>query len=68
MPALREDALWAWYLESSKVARVTIKQRALLRQLGFLNRHAVEEDPGPPPEPAPPPDPRPANGGAATTA
>ena len=42
-----EDALWAWYLEWSKVARVAIKQRQLLRQLGFLNRHAVEEEPAP---------------------
>jgi hypothetical protein len=66
--AKAEDALWAWYLEWSKVARVAIKQRALLRQLGFLTRHAVEEDPGPPPDPAPPPAPRPANGGAAVAA
>jgi hypothetical protein len=50
-----EDALWAWYLEWSKVARIAIKQRPLLRQLGFLTRHAVEEDPIPPPAPAPPP-------------
>ena len=49
--ARAEDALWAWYLEWSKVARVAIKQRALLRQLGFLNRHAVDEEP--PPAPAP---------------
>jgi len=49
-----EDALWAWYLEWSKVARVAIKQRALLRQLGFLARHAVEEE-GPPPAPGPVP-------------
>jgi hypothetical protein len=31
-----EKALWAWYLEWSKIARTTIKQRSLLRQLGFL--------------------------------
>jgi len=51
-----EDALWAWYLEWSKVARVAIKQRTLLRQLGFLSRRAAEEeDPTPTPEPAPSP-------------
>jgi hypothetical protein len=33
-----EDTLWGWYLEWSQVARVAIKQRALLRQLGFLER------------------------------
>lgn len=47
-----EEALWAWYLEWSKVARVAIKQRALLRQLGFLTRHATEED-APVPVPGP---------------
>jgi hypothetical protein len=31
-----EDALWAWYLEWSQVARVAITNRGLLRQLGFL--------------------------------
>jgi hypothetical protein len=41
-----EKALWAWYLEWSKIARTTIKQRALLRQLGFLRVTASgkEED------------------------
>lgn len=34
--AKAEAALWAWYLEWSKIARTTITQRALLRQLGFL--------------------------------
>lgn len=34
------DALWAWYLEWSSIARQTIKQRALLRQLGFLRKTA----------------------------
>ncbi|HEX9295328.1 MAG TPA: hypothetical protein VF881_05820 [Polyangiaceae bacterium] len=34
--ARAEDALWAWYLEWSQVARVAVKQRVLLRQLGFL--------------------------------
>jgi len=48
-----EDALWGWYLEWSKVARVAIKQRALLRQLGFLARHAAEEDASSPPASGP---------------
>lgn len=68
--AKAEDALWAWYLEWSKVARIAIKQRSLLRPLGFLTRHAVEEDPAPAPEPGPTPPAavRPANGGTAVNA
>ena len=31
-----EDAMWAWYLEWAEIARVAIKDRALLRRLGFL--------------------------------
>lgn len=31
-----ETALWSWYLEWSRIARVAIKQRALLKELGFL--------------------------------
>lgn len=31
-----EDAMWAWYLEWSQIARTSIKQRGLLRRLGFL--------------------------------
>jgi hypothetical protein len=31
-----ETAMWAWYLEWSKIARIAVKQRVLLRQLGFL--------------------------------
>lgn len=31
-----EDALWAWYLEWSTIARVTLTERRLLRSLGFL--------------------------------
>ena len=31
-----EAAMWAWYLEWSKIARIAVKQRPLLRQLGFL--------------------------------
>jgi hypothetical protein len=33
-----EHALWAWYLEWSRIARVAVTQRALLRQLGFAPR------------------------------
>jgi hypothetical protein len=39
-----EAAMWAWYLEWSKIARVAIKQRSLLRQLGFLATRRGEED------------------------
>lgn len=31
-----EAAMWAWYLEWSKIARIAIKQRLLLKELGFL--------------------------------
>lgn len=31
-----EKAMWAWYLEWSRIARKVISQRSLLRQLGFL--------------------------------
>jgi hypothetical protein len=48
-----ERAVWEWYLEWSQVARVAIRQRSLLRQLGFLgDRPAEEEDE--PEVPAPP--------------
>lgn len=57
-----EAAMWAWYLEWSKIARVAIKQRVLLRQLGFLaTRRGGDEDeeeapaaPGSPPVAATP--------------
>ena len=41
-----EAAMWAWYLEWSKVARVAIKQRLLLKELGFLTsrRGATDEE------------------------
>jgi hypothetical protein len=47
--ARAEEAAWAWYLEWGQVARVAVKQRALLRQLGFLATRSssgsdVEED------------------------
>ncbi|MEM1414505.1 MAG: hypothetical protein AAGH15_06380 [Myxococcota bacterium] len=31
-----EDALWSWYLEWSTVARAVVKDRRLLRSMGFL--------------------------------
>jgi hypothetical protein len=40
-----ETAMWGWYLEWSKIARIAIKQRVLLKQLGFLNvRRGGEEE------------------------
>lgn len=40
-----EAAMWGWYLEWSKIARIAIKQRPLLRQLGFLSvRRGSEEE------------------------
>lgn len=42
-----EDALWAWYLEWSGIARVAIRDNRLLRTLGFLQgKRAVVNDPG----------------------
>lgn len=42
-----EEALWAWYLEWSEIARVAIRDGRLLRTLGFLQRRGdlVEEAP-----------------------
>jgi hypothetical protein len=52
--ARAEEQLWAWYLEWSQVARTAIRQRVLLRQLGFLgDRGSPEEEPEPEPVPAP---------------
>ena len=50
-----EADMWAWYLEWSKIARIAVKQRALLKQLGFLvaRRGSDEEDDTEPPTPAP---------------
>jgi hypothetical protein len=31
-----EDAMWAWYKEWAEIARSAIKDRSLLRRLGFL--------------------------------
>lgn len=43
-----EDALWAWYLEWSAIARVAVRDRRLLRAMGFLGgRRRIEpEDDG----------------------
>ena len=46
--ARAEDALWAWYLEWSQVARTAVQQRALLKQLGFLSERAPAEEDVPP--------------------
>jgi hypothetical protein len=44
--ARAEDSMCAWYLEWSAMARVAIKQRSLLRQLGFVrDRAGSEEEP-----------------------
>ena len=43
--AKAEAAMWEWYLEWSQIARVAIKQRGLLKELGFLNtRKGGEEE------------------------
>lgn len=42
--ARAEKALWDWYLEWGQVARLAIKQRALLRQLGFLKAPRTSND------------------------
>ena len=41
-----ERELWAWYLEWSAIARNAIKQRSLLKKLGFLqdNGRSADED------------------------
>lgn len=36
--------LWAWYLEWSAIARVAVKDRRLLRSMGFLNGSGAKED------------------------
>lgn len=41
-----DATLWCWYLEWSRIARVAIKERALLRQLGFKANDAGEHDGG----------------------
>ena len=41
-----EDAMWAWYLEWAEIARAAIKDRALLRRLGFLASSAPRRSSG----------------------
>ncbi len=43
-----EEALWAWYLEWSEVTRAVLKDRRLLRELGFLTnkRRGADEEEG----------------------
>lgn len=57
-----EEAMWAWYLEWSRIARQAITNRKLLRGLGFLERRsggATEEEAEAPAAPAPSPAPAP---------
>jgi hypothetical protein len=35
--AAAEEAMWSWYLEWGEIARVAVKDRRQLRELGFLN-------------------------------
>jgi len=69
-----EADMWAWYIEWSKIARIAVKQRALLKQLGFLvARRGTDEEDEPevtPPGPVAPPTtaPNAGNGGATVSA
>jgi hypothetical protein len=38
-----ENAMWDWYLEWAQIARATLHDRRLLRQLGFLKRRGGAE-------------------------
>ncbi len=38
-----ETAMWQWYLEWGEIARVAVRDRKLLRELGFLNYKAPDE-------------------------
>jgi hypothetical protein len=40
---LAENAMWDWYLEWAQIARATLHDRRLLRQLGFLERRGGAE-------------------------
>lgn len=42
--AAAEQAMWAWYLEWSEIARTHISQRRVLKLLGFLQSRRVEEE------------------------
>jgi hypothetical protein len=45
-----ETAMWKWYLEWSTIARGAIKNRRLLRNMGFLQQaNGSSEEPEPPP-------------------
>lgn len=53
-----ERDLWNWYLEWSQIARVVVKDRRLLRQLGFLQiESGGSDDEGDPVSPTPAPTP-----------
>jgi hypothetical protein len=41
-----EKAMWSWYLEWSTIARVAIKERYILRALGFRRKQSAEEAEG----------------------
>ncbi len=49
--ARREDAMWSWYLEWSKIARAAITSRGVLRAMGFLEGSGATEAPAEPAEP-----------------
>lgn len=42
--AKAEADLWSWYLEWSRIARIAVKQRALLKQMGFAQTRAKADD------------------------
>jgi hypothetical protein len=42
--AKAEADLWAWYLEWSSIARIAVKQRVLLKQMGFAQTHTKAPD------------------------
>lgn len=65
--AQREQALWDWYLEWSEIARTKIKNRRLLRSLGFLKPDGSPVDDEADDEAAPPiGTPAPSGGGGPT--
>lgn len=39
-----EAELWGWYLEWSRIARTAVKQRVLLKQMGFVSSRAKTAD------------------------
>lgn len=38
-----EKSMWSWYLEWSTIARVAIKERYILRALGFRRKQTADE-------------------------